>query len=68
MDVFQEKFVNKINEFSESDDSHRYYSSVKGESSIDVCLDKQGRIAIPQHFLDYAGIAKDVLMICFQNM
>lgn len=63
MDVFQEKFVNKINDFSESEDSHRFYSSSKGETSIDVSLDKQGRIAIPQAFLDYAGIKKDVLII-----
>lgn len=63
MDVFKEKIVNKINEFSVSDDSLRYYSSLKGSTSIDVDLDKQGRIAIPQRFLDYARITKDILII-----
>lgn len=63
MDVFQEKIVSKINEFSESDDAHRYYTSVKGSNSSDAQLDKQGRIAISQKLLDYAGIKRDVLII-----
>jgi MraZ protein len=62
-DFFQEKFVKKINDFSESDDALRFYSSLKGENSSDVTLDKQGRMAIPQDFLEYAKINKDVLFV-----
>jgi len=63
LDVFQEKIVNKINEFSESNDAHRYYTSIKGSNSTDSQLDKQGRIAISQKLLEYAGITKDILII-----
>lgn len=63
LNIFQEKIVNKINEFSESDEAHRYYTSIKGSSSSDAPLDKQGRIMIPQKLLDYAGITKDILII-----
>ena len=63
LDVFQDKIVNKINEFSESNDAHRYYSSVRGSNSSDAPLDKQGRIAIPQKLLEYAGIKKDIVII-----
>ena len=63
LNVFQEKIVDKINEFSESNDAHRYYTSIKGASSSDASLDKQGRIMIPPKLLDYAGITKDILII-----
>lgn len=31
--------------------------------AAEVSFDKQGRIAIPQHLLDYAGIKRDVVII-----
>lgn len=63
LDVFQDKIVNKINEFSESDEAHRYYTSVKGSNSVDAQLDKQGRIAITPKLLEYAGIQKEIIII-----
>lgn len=61
--VFQEKIVNKINDLSESNREHRYYTSVTGSNSSDSIIDKQGRIAIPQKLLDYGGITKDIMII-----
>ena len=63
LDVFQDKIVNKINEFSESNDAHRYYTSLRGSNSSDASLDKQGRIAIPLKLLEYAGITKDIVIV-----
>lgn len=63
LNVFQEKIVNKINDLSESDTAHRYYTSFKGSTSSDSSLDKQGRIAIPQKLLEFAGISKEILII-----
>ena len=61
--VFQEKIVNKIDRLSESNKEHRYYVSITGSNSSDAIMDKQGRIAIPQKLLDYAGISKELLII-----
>ena len=63
LNVFQERIVNKVNGLSESKKEHRYHTSFTGSNSSDAVLDKQGRIAIPQKLLEYAGITKDVLII-----
>ncbi|MBD3290890.1 division/cell wall cluster transcriptional repressor MraZ [candidate division KSB1 bacterium] len=63
LDVFQQKIVDKINEFSESDEAHRYYTSVTGSNSVDAQLDKQGRIAISPKLLEHAGIKKEIMII-----
>jgi len=63
LNIFQERVVEKINGLSDSKKEHRYYTSVTGSNSSDAVVDKQGRIAIPQKLLDYAGITKDILII-----
>jgi len=62
-DVFEKKIVAKLNEFSESDATQRYYTSLKGANSHEAPLDKQGRITIPQKLLDYSRIKKEVLIV-----
>ncbi|MBN2008141.1 division/cell wall cluster transcriptional repressor MraZ [candidate division KSB1 bacterium] len=63
LDVFQQKIFSKIDQMSHSDDAERYYVSVTGANSSDSQLDSQGRIAISQKLLNYAGITKDILII-----
>ncbi len=48
---------------SQSDEAERYYMSVMGANSGDSQLDSQGRIAIPQKLLAYAGIKKEIMII-----
>jgi len=62
-DVFMTKIVSLLDKLSETDKDHRAYKSLVGENSIDVSLDKQGRIGIPANFLEKAGITKEVKII-----
>jgi MraZ protein len=63
LDKFFKKIMGKLDEFSETDEGERFYTSEKGENSIDSSIDSQGRINIPKFLLDYAGIKKDVIII-----
>ncbi len=67
MDVYESKVIDIIDKLSEADPLHRAYMSLLGSKSIDVTLDKQGRITIPPKFLEYAGIEKDVQIIGAYN-
>ena len=62
-DVFMTKIVSFLNKLSETDKDHRAYKSMVGENSIEVAVDKQGRIGIPANFLDKACITKEVKII-----
>lgn len=67
MDVYENKIIEIIDKLSEADPLHRAYMSLLGSKSIDVTLDKQGRITIPPKFLEYAGIKKDVQIVGAYN-
>ncbi len=62
-DIFEKKVLSKIEQMSHSDEAQRYYMSVVGANSCDSQLDSQGRIAIPQKLLEYAGISKELRII-----
>ncbi|MDZ7261981.1 MAG: division/cell wall cluster transcriptional repressor MraZ [candidate division KSB1 bacterium] len=63
LDVWQQKIVEKINHFSETDRSQRYFTSVMGANSVDSVFDKQGRITIPPKLCQYAQIEKEVRIV-----
>lgn len=66
--VFPEsKFTELFLDFSahdgyEDDDFRRYARTVAGDSARVQC-DKQGRILVPKHLRDDAGIDKDVMLV-----
>ena len=45
-----------------SDPKARYFVRTLFSNAADTKIDRQGRIAIPQHLLDYATITKDVVI------
>lgn len=63
LDVYQEKIVARLNEFSEMKRSHRRLTSLIGGSSTYSELDKQGRIIIPPKFLKFADLKNKVNII-----
>ncbi|MBN1353005.1 division/cell wall cluster transcriptional repressor MraZ, partial [candidate division KSB1 bacterium] len=63
LDVYQEKIVSKLNNYSEMKRSHRRLTSLIGGSSNYCELDKQGRIMIPPKFLEYASLESKVSIV-----
>lgn len=63
LDIYQEKIVAKLNDFSEMKKSHRKLTSLIGGSSTYSEVDKQGRIMIPPKFIEYAGLENKVIII-----
>lgn len=63
LDVWQERIVSKLSDFSEMDKSHRRLTSLIGANSVDSVIDKQGRIAIPPKLLNYAGLSGKVVVV-----
>jgi len=63
IDVWQERIVKKLSDFSEMDKTQRQLTSVIGANSVDSVIDKQGRIAIPPKLLNYAELGTKVLVV-----
>jgi len=60
---FEKKVVEFVDNLSTTKKKHRAYASFVGENVTDTFLDKQGRITIPNNFLEKAKIKKDVKII-----
>jgi len=62
-DVWEQRIVAKLNDFSEMDKNHRRLTSLIGANSVDSEIDNQGRIAIPSKLLNYAGLSGKVVVV-----
>lgn len=63
LDVWQERIVSKLSNFSEMDKNHRRLTSLIGANSVDSLIDKQGRIAVPPKLLKYAQLTNKAVVI-----
>lgn len=63
LDIWQDRIVSKLNDFSEMDKNQRRLTSLIGANSVDSTFDKQGRIMIPQKLLNYAELTNKVIII-----
>ncbi|MBN2091203.1 division/cell wall cluster transcriptional repressor MraZ [candidate division KSB1 bacterium] len=63
LDIWQDRIVSKLSDFSEMDKNQRRLTSLIGANSVDSVFDKQGRIMIPQKLLNYAELTNKVIII-----
>lgn len=63
LDIWQDRIVSKLSDFSEMDKNQRRLTSLIGANSVDSVFDKQGRIMIPQKLLNYAELTNKVVIV-----
>jgi MraZ protein len=63
LDIWQDRIVSKLSDFSEMDKNQRRLTSLIGANSVDSVFDKQGRIIIPQKLLNYAELTNKVIIV-----
>jgi len=63
LDIWQDRIVSKLSDFSEMDKNQRRLTSLIGANSVDSVFDKQGRIMIPQKLLNYAELTNKVIIV-----
>jgi MraZ protein len=63
LDIWQDRIVSKLSDFSEMDKNQRRLTSLIGANSVDSVFDKQGRIVIPQKLLNYAELTNKVIIV-----